>query len=235
MRREHDSEPVRGLPGRLPEGEHVLWQGAPHWAAFARRAFHTRKIAIYFGVLMAWRLIDALYQGMPVGEAAAYTLWLLPLALPCLAILFLLAWGMARTTVYTITNRRVVLRFGLAIQKAINIPFQRIVSASLKGYPNGTGDIPLALADDSRMPFLLLWPHVRPWRFSRAEPMLRAIPDAENVAKLLSNALRTAADSPEVAAPVGSVSKSGKSHPSASGHEASSGLDLATPAMAGGR
>ena len=46
---EHDFEPIRGLPGPLPEGETILWQGAPDWRVLAVQAFHVRAVAIYFG------------------------------------------------------------------------------------------------------------------------------------------------------------------------------------------
>ena len=36
----------------LPEGERVLWQGAPSWRGVARRTLHTRKIAGYFAALI---------------------------------------------------------------------------------------------------------------------------------------------------------------------------------------
>ena len=49
---ELDAEP--GLPEPLPHGERILWQGAPAWGSIARRVFHLRKVALYFGVLLAW-------------------------------------------------------------------------------------------------------------------------------------------------------------------------------------
>ena len=36
--------PHPGLPGRLPENEHVIWQGAPHWRNFARNVFYSRIV-----------------------------------------------------------------------------------------------------------------------------------------------------------------------------------------------
>ncbi len=199
MRSEFDYEPVPGLPERLPEGETILWQGAPDWRELARRALHTRKVLIYFGILMAWRLIAGLSDGLPVGEVVISVLWLAPAALAAVGILMFLAWASARTTIYTITNRRIVMRFGVAIEKAINFPFTVVESAALKSYPNGHGDIPLKLTGPDGMAYLHLWPHVRPWRYAKAEPMLRAIPDAANVAHILSEALRVAAEQREAA------------------------------------
>ena len=106
-----------------------------------------------------------------------------------LGLLALLAWLCSRTTVYTITNRRVVLRIGVALPTAINIPFKAIGGAKLGLHSNGVGDIPLALVGEERMAYSNLWPHVRPWRLAKPEPMLRSIPDAQRVAQVLSTAL----------------------------------------------
>ncbi len=39
------------------------------------------------------------------------------------------------------------------------------------------------------MSYLLLWPHIRPWRLRVSEPMLNSIPDAAEVAAKLAEAL----------------------------------------------
>jgi len=59
-------------------------------------------------------------------------------------------------------------------------------------YADGTGDIPLTMIGADRIAYLNLWPHARPWRIARPEPMLRAIPDAARVGEILSGALATA-------------------------------------------
>lgn len=184
---EHEFEPVRGLPEPLPAGERLLWQGAPDVRALALRAFHVRKVALYFGVLMAWRFVSGLLDGQSVAAAAGGALGLLPLALAGTGILALLAWLTARETVFTITDRRVVLRFGVALTMAVNVPFRVVESAALRLYPDGTGDLPLTLSADQRIGWLVNWPYVRLGR--RTQPMLRAVPDAARVARLLSEAL----------------------------------------------
>jgi hypothetical protein len=42
----------------------------------------------------------------------------------------------------------------------------------------------------------MLWPHARPWRMARAEPSLRAIPDAAHAGQILGRALAASADMP---------------------------------------
>jgi hypothetical protein len=180
-------EPIRGLPEKLPAGEHILWQGAPRWRALAQSVFHIRAVAVYFSGLMLWRSSVHWHQGVTASAAAALSL--LPIALVGLGLLALLAWLCSRTTVYTITNRRVVLRIGVALPTAINIPFNAIGGAKLGLHSKGAGDIPLALIGEQRMAYSNLWPHVRPWRLANPEPMFRSIPDAQRVAQVLSAAL----------------------------------------------
>ena len=52
--------------------------------------------------------------------------------------------------------------------------------------------VSLTIAEDARVSYLVLWPHVRPWHLLRPEPMLRCIPDADKAAEILSAALKTA-------------------------------------------
>lgn len=186
-------EPVHGLPENLPPGEALRWQGAPHWRVLARRAFYVRTVAIYFGLLMLLRLVLLMTGGVSFREALLSILWLGTLAVLAIGILTLLAWLYSRSTVYSITDRRVVIRFGVALPMAVNIPFKGIESAGLRTYPDGSGDIPLVLNEGQKVSYLIMWPNVRPWRFSNPQPMLRGIPEAAKVAEILAEALRSAA------------------------------------------
>ena len=187
--REHDFEPVRGLPERLPAGEEIVWQGAPDWRVLARRAFHTNKVAAYFAILLAWRAVVVVNDGEPVSAFLAGAAWLVPMGLAAVAILAFMAWLHARATVYTITNRRVVLRCGVAIDMAINLPFKVVESELLKTYNDGYGDLALKLGGDDRLSYLHLWPHARRWHIADPQPMLRAIPNAAEVGRKLATAL----------------------------------------------
>jgi hypothetical protein len=180
----------------LPKGETLLWQGRPAWRPLAVRAFHVRKVAIYFALFMAWRFAATMVDGGSFAAAAIAALWLVIPAALSVGALCALAMVYARTTRYRITSRRILLQFGVALPMTLNVPFRIVGSAGLKTYADGTGDIPLALTGKERAAYLLLWPHVRPWRAARAEPMLRAVPNAARVADVLSNALRAATDEP---------------------------------------
>lgn len=191
---EYEFEPVRGLPEHLPKGEHILWQGSPDPWALARRAFHVRQIAVYFALLLGWYAVSRYGDGHGAAAVAVSALPLIGVSLLCLAMLGLLGWLSARSSIYTITNHRIVLRIGIALTMAINIPFRQIAAANLKTYRDGSGDVTLKLLDDNRIAYLHLWPHARAWRLTRPEPMLRAIPHVESVAKVLSDALSASLD-----------------------------------------
>lgn len=190
---EHDFEPAPGLPELLPAGERILWQGAPDWKSLTRRAFHTRTLTVYFAVILTWRAATVLSETGSVVDALIAMAWLLPFAGSAVGLLALIAWLTSRTTLYTITNRRVVMRIGIVLTVTFNIPFRNIESAGLRVYADGTGDIPFALSAESKIAFVHLWPHARPWRAARPEPMLRDVPDATRVAAIASQALATSA------------------------------------------
>jgi hypothetical protein len=185
-----DFEPERGLPGKLPAGERVLWKGGPTFSGLAVRALHVRKVGAYFLLLAAWKGLAANAAGLPLMEALSRAGVMLGFGAAAIAILSLIAWGYARTTVYTLTDKRIVIRSGIALPVTINLPFARIDGASLELFSDNAGDIPLTTNKADRVPAVLLWPHLRPWRLRRPEPMLRSVPDAVHVAALLTAALK---------------------------------------------
>jgi Bacterial PH domain len=190
------TEPDPAAPGQLPKDEKILWQGGPDWRDLAWRAYHLREASAYFGLLMAWRGFSAWWEtGLLAQAALAVTPLLLP-AFLCAAILTLIAWLSARTTLYTITDKRLVLRIGIALPTTFNLPFLAIGSADLRETTRGCGDIGLALSSGDKLAYLMLWPHARPWRIKQPEPMLRSVPECGKVAHLLAAGLQRAAGQP---------------------------------------
>lgn len=185
---EHELEPQYGLPERLPAGEHLLWQGSPDFRTVALHIFHVRKAALYFAVLLCLRAAFAISDGGTWLDGLVSLAWPLPLALTALASLTALAWMTAKTAVYTLTDKRVVMRIGIVLTLTFNIPLRSIQSAALRISEGRSGDIAIPLAGPDHIAFLHLWPHVRPWRMARPEPMLRALADAPAVAAMLSQA-----------------------------------------------
>ena len=189
MHDDFEVEPIPGLPEELPAGEELLLQGAPEWWRAAWTIFPLRLIGAYFLALAVWRLAGVLNGTVGIAEALVSVLWLGVPAAVTFGILMLVAWLIGRTTVYSITSRRVVIRAGIALPMTTNIPFSIVEGAALKSYADGSGDIPLSLAKAQRVGYLALWPHVRPWRLSHPQPMLRAVADCDRVAERLAGAL----------------------------------------------
>jgi hypothetical protein len=185
---EHDHEPVRGLPEALPADEQILWQGSPDWRTLARRAFHVRKLVVYFAALVVVRIVVLMGEHATPLQMLVSGLWMALLGVTAVGVLTAVAWLSARGAVYTVTDRRVVMRVGIVLTLTFNIPFSRIESAGLNLDANATGDIPLTLLGEDRIAWLNLWPHARPWRLAKPEPMLRCVPHAAEVARVLAAA-----------------------------------------------
>ena len=71
-----------------------------------------------------------------------------------------------------------------------------MAAADFKPTVFGAGEIALSLSGSDRISFLVLWPHARPWRVRKPQPMLRAVPDGVRVAGLIARALAEAARQP---------------------------------------
>lgn len=185
---EHEFEPQYGLPEELPQSERLLWQGSPDWKSMARHVFHLRKLVVYFAVIIAIRVAVVLSNGEGMATATVSAFWLALLSAAAIGIFALVAYFSARTTVYTITTKRVVMRVGIVLTLTFNLPFKRIASADLREFSDGTGDIPLALMDNDKIAYMHLWPHVRPWRMAQPQPMLRCLKNPQQVAAVLTRA-----------------------------------------------
>jgi hypothetical protein len=179
----------RGLPEKLPAGERVLWQGSPAWKTLFIRAFKAKYVAVYFVAIIAWCVFSWLRAGVPAPALAISMAKLIGLSLVPFGVISLYCWAVERSTIYTITSRRVVMSFGMVVPMTINLPFSRIASAGLKQYADGSGDLPLQLMATEKMAYFMVWPHARPWRMARAEPMLRCIPKVDDAAAVLARAL----------------------------------------------
>lgn len=187
---EHEFEAAEGLPEALPRGERLLWQARPDAVALARQALRADWVAGYFGLLAAWRLVGGLADGQTALQAGADAL---ALALPAglaLAILFGLAGLMARTSCYTLTNRRLVMRIGVVLSITFNLPLKRLAAVDLRRSKQGLGDLVLTLKEGDRIAYPHLWPHARPWQLKNPQPMLRAVPNVDALAAQLLAALQ---------------------------------------------
>lgn len=197
---DHDdfkTEPVPGLPERPPEGEHILWQGKPNWFWLTWDSLALPWVIGYFVFLAAWRFV-AVSDLMPLGQAIGASVPFLVLGLITVALLALLGWVQAVTTMYTVTNRRVAMRVGAALTMTLNLPFTQIANAGLQPGRFGHGSISFETMGPIRLSYVMTWPHVRPWFMRQTQPALRAIPDAAKVAELIATAAADRVGTPQV-------------------------------------
>ncbi len=190
-------EPVEGLPERPPEGEEILWQGRPNWWQLTWEALSLPWVLGYFILLALWRFISVVDQ-MPLGQAIGATV---PFVLLCgvvVGLLCFVGYVQARCSLYTVTNRRVAMRIGAALTMTLNLPYQQVANAMLDLRKNGTGTIAFETIGDTRLSYILCWPHVRPWHINPSQPSLRCIPDAEHVAELIADAARARVSQPRI-------------------------------------
>jgi hypothetical protein len=123
---------IAGIQEPLPPGERLLWQGAPDWRVLAVTALHLRKLGLYFGALLLLHMAASMRDGATLAHALGNALPLALLAAGALGLLAFYAWASARTTIYAVTTRRVVLRVGVALPITVNLPFTGIESVALR-------------------------------------------------------------------------------------------------------
>ena len=175
-----------GLPDHLPKGERVLWQGRPDWQRLAINAFHIRKVLVYFAVLIAGQAVWKLANGASVAEALQAVPMMAGLGLAASAILLGFAYASARTTQYTLTNKRALMKVGIALPVIINLPLRQIDGVSFALTGKGCGTICFKTSGTTRLAYLLLWPHAKPWKVTKTQPAFRDIADVETVASRLA-------------------------------------------------
>ena len=153
----------------------------------------------YFLGMMGLQTLYLLGEPQPRWMVSLLTS--LALSLSALGVLTWLAWMTARTTLYTLTSKRVVMRIGIVLTLTFNLPLRQLAAAGVKPLPDGHGDIALTLAGEDRIAWLNLWPHARPWVLKHPQPCLRCVPHAARVGEQLVDAWRAA--NPHMAAMLG--------------------------------
>ena len=190
-----DAEIFRG--NRLANDEAIVWRGRPSWYGLACDAFHLRAIAGYFAIIIALNVYQAWSKHLAFAKALHGSVPLLVAVAGAMLVVAGLAWLTARTTRYTITDRRVILHYGVAMPATLSLPYSQIVKASVAIHKDHSGDIPLVLRNGNRMPYLKLWPLAKPWAVAEPQPMLRRVPKAAVVGGLLVRAIASAAHEAE--------------------------------------
>lgn len=210
---------LEGIEAPLPEGESILWQAVPSRNALAVHAFHVRKIAFYFGLLICFSAVFARGEAEPLQFFFASAKWLVVGGAMACGFAYTVAALAARTTLYAITERRVVMKIGIALPVVLNIPLHIIDGVDVKRRSDGSGDLALRLANKSRVAFAVLWPHARAWHVRYPEPLLRGLINVDAVGVTLKQALLSAtagtiSDSPRVERDIPELSGSAAKAPS---------------------
>ncbi len=176
---------IPGISQVLPPGERLLWWGKPARGPVARHVFHTTPISVYFVVmLLVWGINRAGAEDF-VRTGIAVT----ALSVAAVGLLWFYAHLVAATTVYAITDKRVVMKIGVALDLTLNIPLSYVQSADLRTFRDGSGQIAVSLPKSQRLGYAVLWPHARAWRLRHPEPMMRGLADPAAVASILTKAL----------------------------------------------
>lgn len=187
---EHEWEAAPGLPSALPAGERIVWQGSPDWKQLAVQAFHVRKVAVYFTLMVGLQFSQLWSEGLAGKELMIPIVVSSSLALLALALLTSCAWFAGKSSLYTFTNKRVVMRIGIVLTVTFNLPYRRIAGASIKDCAKGCKDIALELYPEDRIGWAHLWPHQKAWHVQHPQPTLRCVPEGQKVGELLMNLWR---------------------------------------------
>ncbi len=182
---EHEFEAAPGLPEPLPAGERILWQGSPDWKLLAVDAFHVKRLTVYFAVMIALQALLSWQAEATLRANLAPLMISATLAAIALGLLAFTAWLSAQTTMYTLSNKRIVMRIGIVLTLSFNLPLRWIQGAHLRPLDDGHGEIALDLKGDDRIAYLHLWPHARAWHVKRPQPALRCIANADAVGRQL--------------------------------------------------
>ena len=173
------------LSENLPNGEQLVWQGRPERRALATRAMYLKYIAFYLVALIAARTGYLILDGESVATWSGMLVWQVLASAFVMLLIVGLAAVYSRTTRYSLTNERLIIKTGAAITIHINLPLQQIIAADLREYSDGTGDITLQVSRAEKLYWLLIWPNVRSWWIRPLRPVLRGLKDAQAVAHLL--------------------------------------------------
>ena len=183
-------EPIEGLPELLPKGEVILWQGRPNWLRLTIESLNLWWVIGYFGLLAAWRFLTVI-DYMPLGTAFSASIPFLFVAAFVGLLLCGVGYIQAKETLYTITNRRVVMRIGAALTLTLNLPFTKIDNAAVAKKRGDFGNIAFETSGDTKFSYFVLWPHARSWYFGKPQPTLKCIPDIEKVSSILGQAAKS--------------------------------------------
>lgn len=120
------------------------------------------------------------------------------MALIAIVSVRVLAWQIARSSKYVITDRRLYFNIGIVMRADANIPYSSVEDVDLRRRADGSADLIISLTGEQEIPWLLLFPHMV-WRGStRGRPTFRSLRDPDVASDLLVSALRAYVQPAEV-------------------------------------
>ena len=174
----------------IPNGESILWKGRPSLWGFSWNLFGLKWITLYLGILS----IVSVARFFASDFYTAFYVDFLPFFLSGIfasIILIGLAATQTYSTVYIITENRVIIKTGAALSFLISMPFKKIKEVNLQKRGASIGTISFELLSEKRVPYISCWPSVRPWKFKRTQPAFSCIGSVDEVATILRKTAMT--------------------------------------------
>lgn len=184
-----------GISEALPTGERIRWRGKPRAGLIARHVLRARAVTLYVAALVVLTVVTAAGE-LRGADLARVLVFPALMAAVALGMLWAFALLHARCSTYVITDRRVVMQVGIAIDMNINIPLRVVASGDVVRHADGTGSIALTILPEYKLAWLALWPHARTLEFKQPVPMLIGLADVDAAAMALREAVLADQDAP---------------------------------------
>ena len=183
-------EAPKNILDAIPNGESILWKGRPSLWGFSWNLFGLKWITLYLSMLS----IVSVARFFASDFYTAFYVDFLPFFLSGIfasIILIGLAATQTYSTVYVITENRVIIKTGAALSFLISMPFKKIKEVNLQKRGASIGTISFELLSEKRVPYISCWPSVRPWKFKRTQPAFSCIGSVDEVATILRKTAMT--------------------------------------------
>ena len=183
-------EAPKNILDAIPDGESILWKGKPSLWGFSWNLFGLKWITFYLSILS----VVSIARFFASDFHTAFYIDFLPFFLSGIfasIILIGLAAIQAYSTVYIITENRVIIKTGAALSFLISMPFKKIKEVNLQKRGTSIGTISFELLSKKRVPYISCWPSVRPWKFKRTQPAFSCVGSVDEVATILRKTAMT--------------------------------------------
>ena len=177
-------EPHQTILEAIPDGESIQWKGKPSFWGFSWHFFGLKLMAFYLIILSAVFVARLTVTDFYTAFAVDFLPFLLSGILAS-CILMALAGIQSQSSVYIITENRVIIKSGAALSFLISIPFKKIKAVNMQKRNGSLGTISFELNSGKRVPYISCWPSVRSWKFKKTEPAFSCIENVDQVATIL--------------------------------------------------